>query len=338
MRYVYDKFKVEIEDLLRRYNNKYKNSYLDKSILETKEEVIEIIKEMIKYQSENNLIKDLPIPPVDVDIIYSSFNPTMAAEFVDGDDIDLKQLSIEEKGGDGTVPTWSSLLIALKWIYEKKKKNLPQNIKLVEYCSRLSKSDPKLANFKPISCQCLSKDNYYTDSLSECSHQDMLTDQNLFNYILDETISNEESEQIIKNKIGAITEYSTKKDYMELCNLKLYNLIQGEEKIKCGESSEITKDQYDTGYFCSKQGYSKMNGRECCSVHIHGTDPNNKDFDNYFCENIKNDKKSKEYYIDEIKERKRFFEKENVINVDIECKSSYLYLYKNLLLLLSILI
>jgi len=338
VRYVYDKFKVEIEDLLRRYNNKYKNSYLDKSILETKEEVIEIIKEMIKYQSENNLIKDLPIPPVDVDIIYSSFYPTMAAEFVDIDDIDLKNLSTVEKGGDGTVPTWSSLLIALKWIYEKKKKNLPQNIKLVEYCSRLAKSDPKLANFKPISCQCLSKDNYYTDSLNECSHQDMLTDQNLFNYIIDETISNEESEQIIKNKIGAITEYSTQKDYMGLCNLKLYNLIQGEEKIKCGENPQITKEEYDSENFCRKQGYSKMNGRECCSVHIHGTDPNNKDFDNYFCENIKNDKKSKEYYIDEIKERKRFFEKENVINVDIECKSSYLHLYKKLLLLLSILI
>lgn len=125
---------------------------------------------------------------------------------------------------------------------------------------------------------------------------------------------------------------------MGLCNLKLYNLIQGEEKIKCEESPKITKDQYDTWNFWSKQGYSKMNGRECCSVHFHGTDPNNKDFDNYFCENIKNDKKSKEYYIDEIKEIKRFFEKENVINVDIECKSSYLHLYKKLLLLLSILI
>lgn len=63
MRYVYDKFKVEIEDLLRRYNNKYKNSYLDKSILETKEEVTEIIEEMIN-QSEYNLIKELPIPPL----------------------------------------------------------------------------------------------------------------------------------------------------------------------------------------------------------------------------------------------------------------------------------
>jgi hypothetical protein len=293
---------------------------------------------MIKYQSENNLIKDLPVPPVDVDIIYSSFNPTVAAQFVDGDDVDLKQLYPEEKGGDGTVPTWSSLLIALKWIYEKKKKNLPQKINLVEYCSRLARSDPKLPNFKPISCQCLSKNNDYTDSLSECSHQDMLTDQNLFNYIIDETISNIESEEIIKNKINAIMTYSTKKDYMELCNLKLYNLVRGEEKVKCGENPQITKEQYDTGKFCSNQGYSKMNGRECCSIHIHGTDPSNKEFDNYFCENIKNDKKSKEYYIDEIKERKRFFEKEEVNNVEIECKSSYLHIYKKLLLLLNILI
>lgn len=93
----------------------------------------------------------------------------------------------------------------------KRKKNLTQSIKLVEYCSRLVKSDPKLANFKPISCQCLSKDNYYTDYLAECSHQDMLTDQNLFNYIIDETISNEENEQIIKNKIGAIMNIQLKK-------------------------------------------------------------------------------------------------------------------------------
>lgn len=338
VRYVYDKFKEEIEDLLRRYNNKYKDSYLDKTILETKEEVKEIINKMINYQEENNLIKDLPIPPVDVDIIYSSFNPTLAAEFVDVDDIDLKQLGSEKKGGDGTVPTYSSLLVALKWIYEKQKNNLPQKIKLVEYCSRLANSGFNLPNFKPISCQCLSKSNEYTDPLSDCSHQDMLTDQKLFEYIIGETMSNEESEEIINNKKEAISKYSSKKDYMDLCNLKLYNIINRDEKIKCGENPKITKEQYESDNYCSNQGYSKMNGRECCSVHLHGTDSSNKEFDNYFCENIKNDKSSKEFFIDEIKERKRFFEKENLEKVEIKCKSSYLDIYKKLLLLFSILI
>ena len=76
---------------------------------------------MNKYQNEKSLIKDLPIPPVDIDIVYSTFNPTLVAEITDQNLEFPKQV---KKGGDGTVPTWSSLLTAFKWIYDKEKNKL----------------------------------------------------------------------------------------------------------------------------------------------------------------------------------------------------------------------
>lgn len=86
---------------------------------------------MTAYQKKISEIKDLPIPPVDIDIVFSTFNPTLAAEFVNGT---LNMLPKTKggpvnKGGDGTVPSWSPVLTGLKWIYEKEKNNLEQNIK-----------------------------------------------------------------------------------------------------------------------------------------------------------------------------------------------------------------
>ena len=339
IQYTYDKYKNEIEDLLKRYNNKYK-SYLDKSILETKEEIIQAIKQMIKYQKEKSIIRTLPVPPVDIDIVYSSFKKTMSAEFVDGDNADLTTINPVFKGGDGTVPTWSSLLTGLKWIYDVKKQNLGQKINLIEYCSRLASSDPKLPNFKPISCQCI-ENNVYTDNLSKCAHQKMLTDDNLLNYILDESITIEESEAIIKSKKNAIEKYSSSKDYLGLCNLKLVNLMDNNEKIKCSPSITISKAEFDSGQFCSKQGFSKMSGRECCSIYIHGYSDDMKEFDTYFCDNVQNDDESKEKYINDMKLSKRFFEKEEIMLVGIDCIGSNLIfpiIKKVLLLLLSLLV
>ena len=66
------------------------------------------------------------------------------------------------QGGDGTVPTWSSLFIGLKGIYDKQKEKLPQEIKLIEFCSRLSSSNSKYSfndkinqKFIALKCECL---------------------------------------------------------------------------------------------------------------------------------------------------------------------------------------
>ena len=63
----------------------------------------------------------------------------MTGEFLKKDDI-LKNGKKIISGGDGTVSTWSTLLVGLKWIYDKKMDDLPQNIKLVEYCSKLGRN------------------------------------------------------------------------------------------------------------------------------------------------------------------------------------------------------
>ena len=55
-------------------------------------------------------MKELPIPPIDTEIIYLSFNPTINGEYIDKNDFTKTGIPFMQ-GGDGTVPIWSSLLI-----------------------------------------------------------------------------------------------------------------------------------------------------------------------------------------------------------------------------------
>jgi hypothetical protein len=43
------------------------------------------------------------------------------------------------KGGDWEVPNWSPIISGLKWIYDIKKSNLKNKVRLIEFCSRLGK-------------------------------------------------------------------------------------------------------------------------------------------------------------------------------------------------------
>ena len=122
-----DRNKMAIDYFINRFNNysgKELNETINLDFFETEEEVKLTIKAMIEYQNNISRIKELPIPPVDIDIVYSSFNPTLSAEFLKKETLEVinKENGGEvNKGGDGTVPTWSPLLTAFKWIYEKKK-------------------------------------------------------------------------------------------------------------------------------------------------------------------------------------------------------------------------
>ena len=190
------------------------------------------VKNSIEYQKKIDLIKDLPVPPVDTDLVYASFFPTIAALVLD-DDIFMMDGTYYKKGGDDTVPTWSSLLTGLKWIYDKKRYNLNQNIKLIEYCSRLGnigkyKYDPKKdQNFGAISCTCLDKNtNFYKQKIGDCSHAGMLSDDNLFNYIY--SVINDEKEIITHtdSKIKAAKRYDINFDYVGKCNKDLYDILE----------------------------------------------------------------------------------------------------------------
>ena len=200
---------------------------IDKNDFETEEELKEANLLQFDHQKKNSLIKDLPVPPVDTDIIYSSVSETTTGEFLTSNV--LEEGKIFSSGGDGTVSTWSSVLVGLKWIYDKKTNNLNQKIRLVEYCSKLSNDFPynESSNFIALGCDCLKDDRY--SKLEECGHQEMLFDPNLLSYL--KQIA-EIEEEITDGRINAAKAVLNEpdKDYEMLCNIKLRNLADPEQK------------------------------------------------------------------------------------------------------------
>ena len=177
------------------------------------------------------LIKDLPPPPVDTDLVYASFAHTPAA-FVFYEN-DFTQVGDEySKGGDKTVPTWSSLLTGLKWIYDKKVGNLKPKYKLVEYCSRLSESgkykfdESKEQDFIALGCSCLNGNNKYDSSYSECTHAALINDEIFIDYLIsivdDPKVENTETIE----KKDAVNRYNSKTDFEAYCNANLKNILE----------------------------------------------------------------------------------------------------------------
>lgn len=321
--YVYDEYDAEIKDLIQRYNNKYGQNINknNQKFFETELEFRETIKKMISDLKENSIIKELPMPNVDIDLVYANFDKTLAAEFINktsGKTIDKDTVY---RGGDGTIPSWSSLLTGLKWIFEsklsaKEREKIP-NIKLIEYCSRLADSKLNLPNFKAISCRCI-ENNVYKDNLDDCSHQFMLGDKaNLFEYIAEELSKDEEN---IENKKKAIEYYPSIGDdenYLKICNLNLYKLSNKEVSKKCIDEMAITEYDFKRKH-CGLEGYKSMPNKACCSVHIQGINENSEKFDNYYCANIKNSKDEIEAFKTETKARKEFYD-EIEISVEVDC-------------------
>ena len=223
-----------INFLLHRFNFWFKEIYgiQNEQIFDEHETIRAGVKKLIEHQNEIDLINELPIPPVDTELVYGSFYPTISTLILDDDDF-TKAGEIFEKGGDDTVPTWSSLLTGLKWIYDKKKNNLPQKIKLIEYCSRLAKSgkykyDPnREQGFGAISCTCLNKnDNSYKTKINDCSHAGMLGDENLIKYIYSVINDPKGTITYTDSKKEAIKKYEKYYDYEGECNEALYKILE----------------------------------------------------------------------------------------------------------------
>ena len=220
-----------VEFLINRYNKNFFVKKIDKNYFDNHEKIREGVKKSIEHQNEIDLINELPVPPVDTELVYGSFIKTITTLILDDNDF-KKEINIFKKGGDNTVQSWSSLLTGLKWIYEKKRNNLPQEIKLIEYCSRLSESGQykynqnKEQNFAAISCDCLEPTtNLYKDT-SECAHATMLQDQFLFRYIY--SIINNIKGSIDDNigiKRTAAKNYKPKHDYVQECNNDIFNFL-----------------------------------------------------------------------------------------------------------------
>ena len=81
----------EMKDFLKEYNNNLKkfktNKTLSYSDFETEEEFRKENLLQIQHFKNTSLIQDLPIPPVDTDIIYTSSINTITGEFLKKDDL-----------------------------------------------------------------------------------------------------------------------------------------------------------------------------------------------------------------------------------------------------------
>ena len=225
-----------VKFLISRFNLYFSLEYgtIDESYFDSHEFIRNGFKQSIEYQNDISMIKDLPVPPIDTDLVYATFFPTMASLAIDDNDFSNQEYDIYKKGGDETVPSWSSLLTGLKWIYDIKKKNFPQKVRLVEYCSRLAakgqyKYNPtKEQNFATIGCRCLDNNNVYKENeeIKKCSHAEMLQDANLFRYIYSVANNPKENIEHTYSKKQAAKEYDKNMDYEDVCNNYLYDIFQ----------------------------------------------------------------------------------------------------------------
>ena len=184
---------------------KYHEIYgLSSNFYDTEEKYRASPKKNIEYFNNISLIKDLPAPPVDTDIVYSTYLPSDAAFIFDKDNWN-ENFNVQTKGGDGVVTNWSPIISGLKWIYDTKKYNLKNKIRLVEYCSRLGTNskyayDPNNTNqkFAALPCTCIDKDNKYISG--DCGHGLMIQDPNFFSYFDSNIIDNNSSDLEQKKK------------------------------------------------------------------------------------------------------------------------------------------
>ena len=220
--------------LINRYNKDFAKTIdgqkIDKKYFETKSQVNEGHKKSIEHHSNISLIKDLPPPPVDTDLVYASFIHTPIAFSLYDKDF-TKNGNEFYKGGDGTVPVWSSLLTGFKWLYEKQAGNLKPKYKLVEYCSRLSESgkykfDPnKEQNFIALGCSCLNKKNVYKDDTDDCSHAALINDDIFVDYLISVVDDPKVTIGIDANIRKAAENYNENRDYEAQCNSDLKYIL-----------------------------------------------------------------------------------------------------------------
>ena len=222
-----------INYLLNKYNADHSNlGALSKTkTFDSYQTIQEGVKQSILHQTEKSLINDLPAPPVDTDLVYASFAATHAALVMEDNDF-TKKGDVLYRGGDNTVPSWSSLLTGLKWIYDKKENNLPQNIRLIEFCSRLSKSgkykyDPKKnQKFAALGCYCINSRNFYRNEIESCTHASMIGDDDLIDYIFSIVDDPKETVSITETKKSAVKTYNPSINYESVCNKKLRYILE----------------------------------------------------------------------------------------------------------------
>ena len=229
--------KEKIQFFIDRFNKNYKDEFgeIDYSYFESEESFKEKTKTLIEHHKKISKTQNLPIPPVDTDIVYATYNPTYTTFIFDKNKTDYFK-DFLDYGGDDTVPNWSSLLTGFKWLYDKKQNNLKQEIRLVEFCSKLGKEgqfkfdEDNSKIFSAISCDCLDKNNKYVSNVKPCNHGAMISDSYLVKYM--EAVVNNKTEtiQVTEEKKKAVYAYNPNFDYNSKCNIDLRNMFLNEDE------------------------------------------------------------------------------------------------------------
>ena len=218
--------------IINRFNDGFSSKFgrIDSSYFDTYDQVKKGVQAVMKRQDDTSLIKDLPLPPVDTDVVYSSYAQTINMVVVDNEDFSAAG-SLLYRGGDNTVPAWSSLLTGLKWIYDMKKDTSYKNkVRLIEYCSRIAydgqyKYDPsKEQTFAALQCSCI-KNNVYESGINACTHAAMINDGPMIDYVMSIVDCSKEANTVTETKINAINSYLENEDYEAVCNKDIKNIF-----------------------------------------------------------------------------------------------------------------
>jgi hypothetical protein len=230
--YNYPEFYTLLEEYNKNFAQKY-NKTLTKDDFETEEEFQKKGKRNAEYTANKSLIQDLPIPPVDTYMIYGNYYVTDVGFVYDYSRKDKKSFERDEyltSGGDGTVPNYSSFLTGMKWLYDKKMNNLTQDIKLIEYCSLVSKEGNKYAynkntfknkTFVGLTCECINPD-YKSYNNHDCTHSTIAKDSYLLDMVKNEFLSDDKNLDYNENIKKAIKSYNKSINYEQVCNEALY--------------------------------------------------------------------------------------------------------------------
>ena len=220
--------------LLNRYNTNFgsKLGKIDSSYFDSYQQIKDGVRKSINYQTNKSLIKDLPLPPVDTDLVYASYAPTISMVVVNDADFSTGG-GVLKRGGDNTVPAWSPLLTGLKWIYEMNKTpSYTNKVRLIEYCSRLAKSGQykydanKTQKFAAIGCSCIDGNNVYKSDTGACTHAAMINDDPLIQYVNSIVDDPKETATVTSTKKSAVNAYSKDIKYDHVCNSDLKKILE----------------------------------------------------------------------------------------------------------------
>ena len=234
----YEEYTKDFKDD-KNYKNHFKHANVKTNSQEEDYDLIEnVTNKMFEYQKLNDKLKNSPGPKVPTTVVYASFLDTRTAYNFDTENLNsFRREDILMFGGDGTVPTYSALFPALKWIYERDflKFKETNEVQIVEYCSLLSKNPKNTIDFTDnkflkepylhLGCTCLNdKNDWDVEKLnsndSTCTHSSFVNDPILIEFIFN-VLSREKIDLESKEILTLIENYKSI-NYEQKCNKILY--------------------------------------------------------------------------------------------------------------------